>query len=85
MLFYYALGLYVQTQLDPIRLFPERVLSMCEGGHWMNFPALAKLEKDYVFLSAPCLLVSTLLIFKFLTPFPKFGIFVHTMVSCDLD
>ena len=45
-------------------------------GDLMNFPALALLEESYVFNCTICLLVSTLLIFKFLTPFPKFGIFV---------
>jgi hypothetical protein len=43
------------------------------------------LQDDYVFVSALVLLVSTLLIFKFLTPFPKIGIFVHTMVSAGGD
>ena len=42
-------------------------------------------QDDYVFVSALVLLVSTLLIFKFLTPFPKIGIFVHTMVSAGGD
>jgi len=42
-------------------------------------------QDDYVFVSALILLVSTLLIFKFLTPFPKIGIFVHTMVSAGGD
>jgi hypothetical protein len=36
-------------------------------------------------VSALVLLVSTLLIFKFLTPFPMIGIFVHTMVSAGGD
>jgi hypothetical protein len=58
---------------------------MCNGGEWQNFPKVAKLEDDYVFVAALTLLVSTLLIFKFLTPFPKIGIFVHTMVSAGED
>eukprot|EP00613_Pedinella_sp_CCMP2098_P031588 CAMPEP_0171744432 /NCGR_PEP_ID=MMETSP0991-20121206/37505_1 /TAXON_ID=483369 /ORGANISM="non described non described, Strain CCMP2098" /LENGTH=582 /DNA_ID=CAMNT_0012343599 /DNA_START=9 /DNA_END=1755 /DNA_ORIENTATION=- len=61
------------------------VEDMCNGGDWINFPRLAKLEEDLVFNSALCLLMSTLLIFKFLTPFPKFGIFVHTMLAAGKD
>ena len=84
-LFYYCLLSYIVLMNDPIRQDPALVADMCEGGKWMNFPKLAKLETDYVFSSAICLLISTLLIFKFLTPFPKFGIFVHTMVAAGTD
>jgi len=85
-LFYYCVVTYVMILNDPIRQNPEAVNDMCNGtGEWMNFPKLAKLEEDYVFCSALCLLISTLLIFKFLTPFPKFGIFVHTMNEAGND
>jgi len=85
-LFYYCVVLYLQLLNDPIRLHPEAVEDMCLGtGEWMNFPKLAKLEEKYIFYSALCLLISTLLIFKFLTPFPKFGIFVHTMNEAGND
>ena len=68
---------------DEIRSNSSDVEHMCDGSseEWVNFPKLAKLEEDYVFASSMGLLLSTLLIFKFLTPFPKFGIFVHTMVE----
>jgi hypothetical protein len=70
-LFYSCVVSYVVLMSDPIRTHPQNVLQMCNGGQWMNFPKLAKMENDYVFNSSLCLLVSTLLIFKFLTPFPK--------------
>jgi hypothetical protein len=86
LLFYYCVVLYVIIMNDPIRQHPEAVEEMCSGtGKWMNFPKDAKLEEDYVFFSALCLLMSTLLIFKFLAPFPKFGIFVHTMNEASKD
>ena len=86
LLFYYCVVSYVILMTDPIRTDPKAVEDMCLGtGKWMNFPRVAKLEEDYVFFSALCLLISTLLIFKFLTPFPKFGIFVHTMNEAGKD
>jgi len=83
--FYVCVVMYVILMADPLRNHPEKVKDMCDGGHWVNFPRLAKAEEDYVFNSALCLLMSTMLIFKFLTPFPKFGIFVHTMVAAGKD
>jgi hypothetical protein len=71
LLFYSCAISYVILMLDPMRMHPEKVENMCNGGGWINFPKLAKMEEDYVFNSSLCLLVSTLLIFKFLTPFPK--------------
>jgi len=70
-LFYVCMVMYVVVLFDPLRMNPDKVEDMCNGGHWVNFPKLAKLEEDFVFNSALCLLMSTLLIFKFLTPFPK--------------
>ena len=71
-LFYYCVVMYIVILTDPIRENPQTVEAMCEGtGPWVNLPKLAKLEDDYVFASMLCLLSSTLLIFKFLTPFPK--------------
>jgi hypothetical protein len=84
-IFYSCTVAYVVLMSDPLRQHPERVEGMCNGENWINFPRLAKMEEDYVFNSSMCLLLSTLLIFKFLTPFPKFGIFVHTMVAAGKD
>jgi hypothetical protein len=71
LLFYACMVSYIVLLMDPLRQHPERVEGMCNGENWINFPRLAKLEEDYVFNSALTLLLSTLLIFKFLTPFPK--------------
>ena len=46
---------------------------------YVNFEALVKLEMDYSSLAAINILLSTGMIFKFLVPFPKLGVFVHTM------
>jgi hypothetical protein len=57
---------------DPIRHDISSIKDMCLGeDEWVNFPKLAKLESAYVFYSAGSLMISTLLIFKYLTPFPK--------------
>jgi hypothetical protein len=71
LIFYACMVSYVILMTDPLRQHPERVEGMCNGENWINFPRLAKMEEDYVFNSSMCLLLSTLLIFKFLTPFPK--------------
>jgi hypothetical protein len=84
-MFYYSIVAYATVMSDVVRRQPEVVEAMCNGGEWQNFPKVAKLEDDYVFVAALTLLVSTLLIFKFLTPFPKIGIFVHTLVSAGND
>lgn len=86
LLFYYCMISYAMLMVDPIRRNPQDVVDMCGGeGEWINFLRLARLETEYVFISALFLLFSTLLIFKFLTPFPKVGIFVHTMVAAGQD
>ena len=61
------------------------MLKSKDRGEWVNLPKLAKIESDYSFNSSVFLLISTLLIFKYLTPFPKFGIFVHTLVESGKD
>ena len=85
-LFYYCMISYIMLMVDPIRRNPQDVVLMCRGeGESLSLLRLARMETEYVFISALFLLSSTLLIFKFLTPFPKVGIFVHTMVAAGVD
>mmetsp|Transcript_103971 Transcript_103971/g.299363 ORF Transcript_103971/g.299363 Transcript_103971/m.299363 type:complete len:539 (-) Transcript_103971:155-1771(-) len=65
----------------PLRQMPEAL----PATHFVNYPELTALEDEYVLMQGIGVLLTVAGLFKYLVPFPKMGILVHTIANGGSD
>ena len=79
-LLYACFGHYVSLRFNHLRTDLHLPIKQ-----YTDFESLVKKERDYVQITSINVLITTLLLFRFLVPFPKLGVFVHTMAKAGRD
>lgn len=92
---YAAAGLYVRAMTHDLRISssamdqpngaPDFGETLEPSQKFLNFPSLAKREDDYILVSGVNILLTVCMLFKFLMPFPKIAILLHTVMASGKD
>lgn len=92
---YAAAGLYVRAMTHDLRISssamdqphgaPDFGETLEPSQKFLNFPSLAKREDDYILVSGINILLTVCMLFKFLMPFPKIAILLHTVMASGKD